>query len=134
MIALNWDNPEHTVVLWRFSGDWTRQELIEALKEHRELVTPEKGPICTLFDLTESGSIPSGLATNIPRFAAYLPDKEHRSVATAIVGNRSNLIPTLLSIFSRLYGSDFVYFETVDEARAEIARRLADAQKKAING
>lgn len=62
-ITIEWDNPEKTVLRYRFIDNWTWDEYLEQLKEGREMMASVSHHVCILNDFTPMKSLPPNFIT-----------------------------------------------------------------------
>jgi hypothetical protein len=116
-ITVEWANAEKTVVHWTITGDFTGQDVVDAMRIYASLVDSVDHPFVMLVDtIAISGSALSALSS-FPQVSRSLPKR--RAEAIIVVGN-SQTIPTATNIFSRVYGGKFLYFNSMDEAREHL--------------
>lgn len=97
-IKIEWDNPEKTILRYRFIDNWSWDEYLEQLKVGREMMATVSHKVCILNDLTAMKSLPPNFIT----------------LARSVIGSRPE--NTGLAIFV----SSSIFFKTMHNVLGKV--------------
>ncbi len=123
-VRVEWDNKEKTVIRYSLEGQWTWDELLEAVATSNAMLDAAGHKIHFIHDASNSKGIPNGALSQLKRFIG----KEHPNTGhSVIVGGRGSAIMLargLLGMVDRVYKKDwaFMFADTLEEARAMLAQ------------
>jgi len=116
-ITVEWANSEKTVLKWTISGNYTGQEIVEAMDAYAGLADASEHVFYMMVDFTLSTSSAVPALSRFPEVARGLPKKRADSIIA--VGNNQT-VSMVTSIFSKVYGGKFEYFTSMDKAREHL--------------
>ncbi|NJL57405.1 hypothetical protein HC928_21400 [bacterium] len=130
-IELYWDNDEQTVMLCEFGARWTWEEMFSTLDTIKKATQKRAEEIGAIIDLSEGIHIPGG---SLFSFEAREKGMKMLRMSSSgkgplvIVGG-GGFFKTLMGAFQMLsadakLANDVYFANSVDEARAMMARRL----------
>lgn len=82
-IQTSWGNPEHTLILHTFEGDWTWQEFFETWDTTQQMVEGCEHQVVTIVDMRRTDGIPDYGFEPLRRVIGHRPDRH--SALTIIV-------------------------------------------------
>src|SRR5262249_20124301 len=125
-IQVVWDNDDKTVIRYIIEGNWTWDEMLEAVKTSNAWLDAAEGKIHFIHDMRGSTAIPSGALTQLRRFIG----KEHPKTGQSIIvgAQKSTTVlfaQSLLNMIHKIYKRDwgFQFTDTLEEARALLQKR-----------
>ena len=113
-ITVEWANDEKTVLKWTISGNFTGQEVVDAMEAYAGMADATDHIFYMMVDFTGSTSSAVPALSRFPEVARGLPKKRAGSIIA--VGNNQT-VSMVTSIFSKVYGVKFEYFTSMDKAR-----------------
>jgi len=124
-IHVQWDNPEQTIIRFRYDGAWNLSDLFDALQEARELMDTVTHRVDGIVDLSESKLMPNG-ALSLGRNVTMR--KHPRQGKTVIVG-ASGFVRTLYDVYRKVYRTTFDesaygFASSLEEARQQLGTQL----------
>lgn len=123
-VTVNWDNDEHTVVLFTFSGNWTWREYWDACMKSNAMHATVKHRVYAIADLTTSTGIPVDLHAYTFKTLRIAPI----NAGTPRIGvNGGKIIEILVKTFKRLhpgFANEFDIAPSLDEARLTLQRYI----------
>ena len=127
-IDVRWDNNDHTIVLFTFSGSWTWVQFRDACDTSLALHREVSYLVASIYDMLEGDHLPTNFFSNA-RYALDVTDPPNRTPTQVVVG-AGFLIRSLGEVFYRMYGKRYgfglSFVSSLDEAR-ELA--LAELQE-----
>ena len=121
-ITVAWDNPEHNIILMRFEGKWTWEELLdveEVIIRHLDQTTR---PLDFIVGMTTSGPPSMGVPAQFRQVGREIT---HPMLHKTVVVGASSLIEIYLRIFTSLQGEagqKITVASTVEEAHALLGK------------
>lgn len=122
-VSVDWLDQEKRIILWRFSAGGTIDAMMESFRKFRSMVENIEGRTYTIVDFTQSGAVPNNILTYFPEMARMLPSGEKQSAIIAVV-SKKRFLNGLMEIFGKVYNERYVFFETVEQARAHIEAKI----------
>jgi hypothetical protein len=113
-ITVEWANSEKTVLKWTISGNFTGQDVVDAMEAYAKLADTAEQGFYMLLDFTESASSAIPALSRLPEVAHSLPKR--RADAIIAVGH-SQTVSMVTGIFSKVYGGKFEYLTSMDKAK-----------------
>ena len=123
-VNVSWDNADHNVVRYDYTGKWTWEEVYAAIDQANALMHSVSHPVSIIHDLTQSAGIPSSALTHAHRITMGIPE----NWAVSVVVGSGMFTESLLNIFTKIYrklGDRYQTAHSLDEARVIIARSHA---------
>jgi hypothetical protein len=118
-IDVRWDNDDHTIVLFTFSGSWTWRQFRDACDTSLALHREVSYPVASIYDMREGDHLPTNFFSNV-RYALDVTDPPNRTPAQVVVG-AGFLVKSLGEVVVRLYGKRYgfglTFVSSLDEAR-----------------
>ncbi len=124
-VHVDWDNDEHTAILWMFVGRWTWGEYDDALNAINAMLEEVDHKVDFIYDVREMSIVPPDLVTRFKLKYARKPEKANRFIA---VGADTNL-QLFWNFFTDLpYAKHLkvIFFDSLDVAR-RFSRGEADS-------
>lgn len=116
-IAVDWHNPEKTILSVKLERNWYWEDMYQAAKDINNLLDTVTHPVCTFYDFTNAFTIPPNSLTHIKSLNRNVHPNQSR---VAVIG--LNLFGrSIINMFVTLYGAmakgaDFRVVATVAEA------------------
>lgn len=111
-ITLSWLDPEETILLTTFEGEWTYEEQLTSQRQQMALQESKPYTVHSITDLTRSGPMPVGVLSHLPRTAAI---GTARNQGAAVVVGVKGLARHATEIFSQVY-SHVEIADTLEQA------------------
>ena len=125
-IQVEWDNEQHTVVLYTFIGNWTWDELYASLDRGEEMAKDNPARVSAILDVRQGPSIPGGsfFSKTLLDQAQTLFNRAQADRGQIAVVGASPIMRSMFSVASNLFadkagGVSFV--DSIDEARRVVA-------------
>lgn len=119
-VQTSWDNPEKTIILLKFEGNWTWEETYQAVAERNHLINAVENKVDIIVDFGDAGfKVPPNALTHTRNI---MGQSHNRIVRNVVVGFKPMHI-ALWKIIEKVYatmGKSQQYFlvGSLDEARA----------------
>ena len=117
-IKTSWYDDQHRVVLQKFTGDWTWEELGQALKAMQSLPDPADGDWVVLNDMSETRIMPRG---NVLMQGKMVFKQSPQNVSNIVFVLDSQMIKTFVRVVFDLMPSW--------RDRLQIAKTLEEGQR-----
>lgn len=132
-ITLNWDDPEHTILVFHYAKPWTWDEFEGVAKQLVTLLDEVKHDVYLVFDLRQAGYPPEGAMARFKQ----VTDLDHPNVANLIyvapqpIAMFIGVINKTMSVIHRdnYKQPDFVFAPTLEQAREKIAEFAARSSR-----
>ena len=119
-VRVNWDDPEHTILLYTLGSTWTWDELYETVDVGVAMVTTVPHVVDVLVDFQNSSLPPRAFAqfhrvANIPT-----PQTNH-----IVIGGGGTLFLSLFNLFKLVVGdaaNKYSWVSDLDKARVTLAK------------
>jgi len=123
-VTLSWDDAEHTILRYDFTGRWTWDEFHDVLVQVVKILDQAPAEIDIIADLSQSAGIPLNLLPNIKRVA----EMAHPHAGLTVYVGTSGLLRAFGEMFSKIYPAaaakyKFDFARTLDDARQIIRQR-----------
>lgn len=119
-IAVDWHNPEKTILCYSCHDTWTWDALRIALDSAFHLIDSVNHSIMVLVDMRHSSGTPAISASGL-RMVAYSPAVNHPNVQQIVVVGGSPLVRAMYDIFSRLYPQAAAQYRFADSIEQVLA-------------
>jgi hypothetical protein len=121
-ISVQWNDDQHTIIVFTFSGSWSWADFHQACDVSRKMHQTVPHAVFSIFDMRDGDSLPTNVFSNI-RYALDVTDPPNRTHTQAVVG-AGFLVKALGEVIVRMHGNryDFglEFVSSLDRAR-EIA-------------
>lgn len=126
-IRVEWDNKDKTVIRYSLEGQWTWDDLLDAVATSNAMLDEAGHKIHFIHDASTSKGIPNGALSQLKRFIGKEHPNTGRSVIVGAQGNAIMLARGLLGMVDRVYKKDwaFMFANTLEEARAMLGQHEA---------
>ncbi len=94
-IKTSWYDDQHRVVLQKFTGNWTWEELGQALDAMQELPDPAEGDFIILNDMSHTNVLPRG---NVLMQGKTIFKKSPQNISNIVFVLESQLIKTFVGV------------------------------------
>ena len=114
-VAMDWNNPERTVIRVVFDGEWETDDLYRMINKGVSMIDSVDHKVDSIFDFTRSTSSPTSALATLGRMEATHSEKE----GLVIIVKASSYIKALVNIARKLAPKTFaqLYFvDTLNEA------------------
>lgn len=133
-IKVDWDNDEQTVILYRFDGSWSWDDLYNALDRVKAMSASVDHQVDAIIDFSKASYLPSGaiFSFNGHKQAQKLASKASEARGQIVIAGAGMFIRSVYDAFRALDNriSRGVHFtDTLADARAYLVRQ----QQKAIS-
>jgi hypothetical protein len=121
-VQVNWDDKEHTILLYTFACTWTWDELYTAIDEGLALTESISHTIYIIVDFQKSRGLPPKAFSHFNHIKSFTNEQAELVV---VVGGRTVLL-TLFNLFVLIAGSvahKFVWVPDLNKARTTLAER-----------
>ncbi|NDJ53653.1 MAG: hypothetical protein GYB68_11285 [Chloroflexi bacterium] len=122
MLEMTWMDEAQDILHWKFSANWTGDELLDGFDQFMVYANERPLPPYSIIDFTESTGGPKNIMSLYPQMASRLtmPREVSRQVHTVIVIDTryTRLIDQFLRVFTRVYGHNVSAFNTTEEAHS----------------
>ena len=127
-IQIEWDNEQHTVVLYTFLDNWTWDELYASLDRGEEMAKDNSAPVSAILDMRQGSSLPGGSFLNktVRDHAQTLVNRAQTDRGQIAVVGASPLIRSMFTVFSNLFADKSAGVSFV--ASLEEARQVVDSE------
>ncbi|MEZ4668735.1 MAG: hypothetical protein R3E39_12555 [Anaerolineae bacterium] len=130
-ITVDWDNPEKTVIRFKYDGSWTLTDYFAANEQSVGMMDNVDHKVHIIIDVTESKILPNGVISQ-GRSAANRG--KHHNQGTVMIVGANGLIRGMFDIFKKLYGRNFdvngyAFASTLDEAYKSLGVPTVTAQQ-----
>lgn len=120
-IMVEWDNPEHTVIRFIYTGQWSVDDLFSATQESRVMMDSVNHRVHGIIDMRSSKLVPNG-ALSLGRNVSL---RKHPNQGRSIVIGANNLVRTLFDVYRKVYRTSFdetaySFATTLEEARSQL--------------
>jgi hypothetical protein len=99
-VTVNWLDDDENITLMTFEGDWTFEELRDAMNREAEMIAVKVHMVDSIGDFTTSGGLPRNLLGNLPRLG---PKRSTNQGYSVLVGVTNRLFQDIGGIVHRLY-------------------------------
>ncbi len=131
-IELTWDNPEHTILIYRYTErSFTWDEVYTALEQTEQMIADTPHPVGLVVMLAANLELPKN-ALAVGR--TTMRQLKNLSCHTLVVVGMNTLYQTFTELASRLLPGvlpDAKYVRTLDEARALLQQHYPQTGSKA---
>lgn len=116
-VTVEWDNAQHTILRYTFTGQWTWEEFAAAFAEARALAKPVRHPVYYILDVRAMTAMPSGALARLRNIHLH----HHGEDFVSVVVGSDPTIEALYILLTRTYkaiAKRYQFAETLEEARA----------------
>ncbi|PJF39728.1 MAG: hypothetical protein CUN54_07910 [Phototrophicales bacterium] len=110
-LHISWHTPNR-IVLERFSGDVTYDDIRQADRGGRELIGAGDAPVHILVDLRDVARFP----TNILKISQQVEHRNHPDLGWAVIISNHGMIQFIVRLVTEFAGNRIRMFTTMDEA------------------
>jgi hypothetical protein len=114
-VSMTWADAKKTVLNWVIEGDYTGEDIVNAVQAYADMVAELDHEFYILLDLSNATGNAIRVLSRFPDLARALPEPQKRARAIVAIGT-SQALDTVTRIFSQVYGGKFVYFTDADAA------------------
>lgn len=123
-VTVFWDNEEQTIIRMEFDGQWTWDDVHEAVGTINQMTDSVDHIVDGLIDMRKAVGVPPGAMAH----ARSLIRQRHERTGINIIVGASPMISTLWQVFAQAYqwltrDERFAFAKTLEEARERIAAR-----------
>lgn len=126
-VERTWYDDQQQIVIYRFIGKWTYEELEAVLIEAQPLVEALPHRVASIWDARRSSLLPPG--SFFFRFRDLMQYRPPNIVQVTIVVGANGLVRSLGNAFNRIYGRSeavqTIFFDTLEDGIAK-AEALLD--------
>lgn len=132
MIAVEWNNENHTAVFFRIEGRWNWQELFDAIFGSLKMLDEVDHQVVMVLDITQIRTIPDGVLSRMRQINGRV---NHKNWAKGVVLIGANLLlRSLGEIFQKVRTTNrdtpLIFVNTSEEANSAIEHILAISLSK----
>jgi hypothetical protein len=131
-IMVKWDDEAQSVVLMRFQGKWSWDEMYKAAQESVALRKAKTHRCALILDLLQGANVPTGALTHLRN--ALSISSEDREITVVLTDKP--FLKTLYTMFTKLYkklGDTLFLADTMEDARRVISEwRAAKKQTEPL--
>lgn len=118
-IKVDWDNNEHTIVMFVFEGKWSLNEFYLTFEQVNKMMDSVDHPAHVILDMRKSGSLPNGFFGTIRSLAA----KPHRNLGQMALVGGNGFVQGFINLSRKILPAStrqvrFMMTSTVEEARS----------------
>lgn len=120
-IHVSWDNPDKTILCYRYEDAWTWEEVYAALTNAYEWVDGVDYTVDVIIDLRASSALPAPILTN----AFNVNKRQHPRIGLTVAVGANHFAQLMADLFKRLipdYARRYVLVATLEEAYVLIAQ------------
>jgi len=99
-IQVDWYDKSKNIMLMVFEGNWTLDELYDAMQQQTEMAQSVGHKVDSITDFSSAGDMPPNILSHFPSIASKIPTQMDRTV---MVGVNNRFLQTTSGIFSRIY-------------------------------
>jgi hypothetical protein len=121
-IHVHWDNPEKTILVETFEGNWTLDDYHRMIDAAAALLAQEDHPVHVICDGTQSKTLPSQMLSGV----RYAIKKMPQNQGIVVFVNANMFAKTIINIAKKLTPllvNTIEYADSVEAARAIIAKK-----------
>lgn len=127
-IDVQWENEEHTLVLWSFPPRWTWEDFFEAKEKSDTMLRSVTQVVDIVGDLTHSSILPQGAMGTYGSSTKSSP----KNTGVIVLVGTSTFVKLMVGTFSKLIpfgvpGASFLFADTVEAAKDLIANRRTNS-------
>jgi hypothetical protein len=122
-VTCHWQDDQKLIVMHDFTGDWSPQELLEAMTECFSMIEGVEHPAACVYNFLDAGKPGTGLIAALPQISRLM---HPRAEMIILVGSRG-LTSAAAQVYSRLYQTVH-RVETVEDAVYLVEHRLRDSE------
>jgi len=125
-VAVRWDSPEKTIVIYDIEGRWTWEEFYPAYNEAIAMELSVTHRVDVIVDLHNAHLLPDNVLTHIKSIS----DKQPPNIGITVIVTKNRFIHTMYQIGIKFYSKINYYFRvaaTVDEAYSMIQSAQQEA-------
>lgn len=122
MATTKWFNPEKTVLIHRFDGEWTNQDYRQSVRKANQLLSEVDYKVTHFLDMTNSQGVPKGFMSALYHSAKQWHSNSERIV---IIGANPRII-ALIRFYNKIYTnteSNTFIVDTIAEALGAIGQQ-----------
>ncbi|MBN2305558.1 MAG: hypothetical protein JXQ72_13835 [Anaerolineae bacterium] len=120
-ITIEWDNDDHTVILWTLSGQWTWADIRTTQADYHDMLRTVDHMVDVIGDMRHSTTVP---LKALPNFQSLMRGELPNRDRIVLVGS-GTVIERLADTFNRVFRRGqrplFLLAGTVEEARDLLA-------------
>lgn len=121
-ITVDWDDPDKTTILYKYTGRWNWDEYAAATRAGLELATSVDYVLDVIADFSATRMLPSNAMSNLRQSW----QQRVGNYRTIVLVTHSSFFDALMSVFKRLnseIANKIYVVKTVDEARLLLKER-----------
>ncbi len=118
-IEVQWDNPEHTLIRYLYSGQWSLDNFYEALHTSHEMLDTVDYSVGIIIDMTNSKLVPNGVLSH----GKNITMRKHQNQGKSIIIGAGGLVRTLFDVYRKVYRAGF------DDGAYGFASNLEEARE-----
>ena len=125
-IAVVWDNSEHTIIRFIYSGQWSLDNFYQALGESHQLLDTVTHRVGVIIDMENSKLVPNGVLSH----GKNVSMRKHPNLGKSIIVGAGGLVRTLFDVYRKVYRTSFddtayLFAGSLDEARSLLLQHQA---------
>jgi len=121
-VRVQWDDPDHTILLYTLDCTWTWDEMFEAADKGVEMTADISYPIYVIVNYKSMHGMPPKAFAQFKRITQFMNAK----IELVIIAGGGTLLLSLLNLFFLLAGniaSKYCWVSDLDKAYAMVAAR-----------
>ena len=126
MATTEWFNPEKTIIIHRFDGNWTVQDYYQSIKESGELLSNVDYTVTHFLDMRKSNGLPGGFFSALRGSSK----KWHPNSGCVVMIGANRLILAFSRLFNNIYpnpDAKFFIVGSIEEALGVIGEKLSQS-------
>jgi len=123
-VRVDWDDPDHSVLLYTLECHWTWEEMYEAVEKSITMINTVSHKICVIVDNQSSKGLPPGAIGQFGRITRFMTPQ----IELVIIAGGGTLLLSLFNLFILLVGSNapkYCWVSDLDKAYSTLAERRA---------
>ena len=133
-VRVDWDDHEHSILLYTFSSIWTWDELYDAVNKGLELAATVPHKIDSIIDFQNSRGVPPKAFSQVSRITSLPYDQS----GLVIIAGGGTIFLSLFNLFSIIAGSlasKYCWVSDLDKAYKVLAerRKASTSEHSSVN-
>ncbi|MBI1281940.1 MAG: hypothetical protein GC179_27695 [Anaerolineaceae bacterium] len=121
-VRVDWDDPDHSILLYSLGRNWTWDELFEAADKGIAMTDTVSHNFCVIVDYQSGQGLPPGAITHFSRIARLM----NTQTEMVIVAGGGTWLLSLFNLFVLITGnnaSKYAWVSDLDKAYSTVAAR-----------
>ena len=123
-VRVDWDDPDHSILLYSLSCKWTWDELYDAADKGIVMTNTVSHNICVIVDYQSSQGLPPGAFAQFNRITRLM----NSQIELVIIAGGGTLFLSLFNLFLLIAGNGapkYCWVSDLDKAYSTLAARRA---------